>query len=83
MQCIYGQIQTSIYVLMHQYQEQNAVRLNAETKSDIQKCRISRLLKLPHMFHKLFLVNQSLELAVMQNAHVSKSKFDKALIDQV
>ena len=48
-----------------------------------EKYTRSRLLELPHVFHKLLLVNQSLELAVMQNAHVSKTKFDEALIDQV
>lgn len=48
-----------------------------------EKLRRSRLLELPHMFHKLLLVNQSLKLAVVQNAHVSKTKFDEALIDQV
>lgn len=35
------------------------------------------------MLHKLFLVNQSLKLAVMQNTHVSKTKLDETLIDQI
>jgi hypothetical protein len=74
MQCVYGQMQTSIYNFMHQYREQKRHALVCVNKSDMtQKCQKSRLLKPPHVFHKLLLVNQSLELAIMQNADVSKA----------
>ena len=83
MQCIYGQMQISIYNLMHRYQNKTPCACMQKQNPIAEKYTRSRLLELPHVFHKLLLVNQSLELAVMQNAHVSKTKFDEALIDQV